>query len=266
MKSKAGFTKRDVAVVLGCVVFVLMNIGAVGHSSRGRAKEGVCLSNLLKMGKAGLMFTNDNDGYFQLGNNPGGTHMDHWASAWEPYYVRPNLRCCPVAVIPRYDENGNPTDIANPFAAWGIFASTSSWVKEGHYGSYTINGWVLNRPEYGDDYWRTPNVAGADRIPLMADGMWIDGWPWHNDEPLLYENQHYLTCSNMGRFCVNRHNEYVNAVFLDFSAHKVGLKELWRLQWGPNYDVNGPWTIAGGATPEDWANHGTGWMANFKDF
>ena len=68
MKSKAGFTKRDVAVVLGCVVFVLMNIGAVGHSGRARAKEAVCLSNLLKMGAAASMFTNDNGGYFQYGN------------------------------------------------------------------------------------------------------------------------------------------------------------------------------------------------------
>ena len=271
MKSKAGFTKRDVVVVLGCAIFVLMNIGAVGHRGRERAKEAVCLSNLLQMGKAALMFTNDNDGYFQVGNYSSATHQathwDHWASAWEPYYVRPNLRCCPVAVIPRYDKDGNPTDIENPFAAWGISGGgdDNRWIRGGHYGSYTINGYVCNKPTAPDN-WKTPHVAGAENIPLMSDGMWIDSWPWHNDGPPEYENVHYLVTGGMGRFCVNRHNGAVNVVFLDWSARKVGLKELWKLKWCRSYDVNGPWTIAGGATPDDWANHGTGWMVNFKDF
>jgi hypothetical protein len=54
----------------------------------------------------------------------------------------------------------------------------------------------------------------------------------------------------------------VNAVFLDYTARKVGLKEIWTLKWHRMYDVSGPWTIAGGVVPEDWPE----WMQGFKDF
>jgi len=55
---------------------------------------------------------------------------------------------------------------------------------------------------------------------------------------------------------------FVNTLFLDFSARKVGLKQLWVLKWHRSYDTAGPWTQAGGVRPEDWPE----WMRNFKDY
>jgi hypothetical protein len=56
---------------------------------------------------------------------------------------------------------------------------------------------------------------------------------------------------------MNRHDAFVNNLFLDFSARKVGLKELWRLKW------HREWT-------EDADRDGTpvwpDWMRNFKDY
>ena len=46
MKSKTAFTRKEVVVTLGCVVFLLATVGAIGHSGRKRAKQMVCLSNL----------------------------------------------------------------------------------------------------------------------------------------------------------------------------------------------------------------------------
>ncbi len=63
-------------------------------------------------------------------------------------------------------------------------------------------------------------------------------------------------------FCINRHNGYTNALFLDWSVRKVGLKELWTLKWEADYDTAGRWTRAGGVRPEDWPE----WMRNFKDY
>ncbi len=46
---------------------------------------------------------------------------------------------------------------------------------------------------------------------------------------------------------------------LDFSVRKIGLKELWTLKWSQTYDTASPWTIAGGAQPEDLPQ----WMRGF---
>jgi hypothetical protein len=51
-------------------------------------------------------------------------------------------------------------------------------------------------------------------------------------------------------------------LFLDYSARKVGLKELWTLKWHKGFDEAGPWTLAGGAQASDWPE----WMKPLKDY
>jgi prepilin-type processing-associated H-X9-DG protein len=55
--------------------------------------------------------------------------------------------------------------------------------------------------------------------------------------------------SGVKPFRVNRHNEHVNGLFLDWSVRKIGLKELWTLKWFPQFDAAGPWAKAGGVEP-----------------
>lgn len=83
MRHEVHFTKKDILVVFGCMLFLLMNIGAIGSSGRRRAKEMVCLSNLRQWGTIFQMFTNDNDGYFQAGVGDG--HTYHWMNALRTY-------------------------------------------------------------------------------------------------------------------------------------------------------------------------------------
>jgi len=66
----------------------------------------------------------------------------------------------------------------------------------------------------------------------------------------------------MEPFCINRHNGHVNGLFLDWSVRKIGLKELWTLEWSRQFDTAGPFTRAGGVQPEAWPK----WMRNFKDY
>jgi hypothetical protein len=44
----------------------------------------------------------------------------------------------------------------------------------------------------------------------------------------------------MNRFCINRHQQGINSVFLDFSARKVWLKDLWHVKWAKNFDISAP--------------------------
>jgi len=66
----------------------------------------------------------------------------------------------------------------------------------------------------------------------------------------------------MKKVCINRHQGGVNMLFLDWSARRTGLKELWTLKWSEYFETNGPWTKAGGALPEDWPQ----WLRKFKDY
>jgi len=66
----------------------------------------------------------------------------------------------------------------------------------------------------------------------------------------------------MKHFCIDRHNGFINHLFLDWSVRPVGLKELWTFKWHREFDVRGPWTKAGGIQTADWPE----WMRKFKDY
>jgi prepilin-type processing-associated H-X9-DG protein len=276
MKSQMRFSKKDVVVVLGCAVFALATLGAVGSSGRRRAKEAVCLSNLGQWGAAFHMFTEDNDGYFMQGwtSQPvaGPPHTHYWMEALRPYYGNVgDLRLCPEATKMGSETGaGQYNSMGGTDGAWGYFSGecgepSPSWsfVVGCDYGSYGINAWVHNIEAYSawpgqkDIYWRVPNVAGADNVPLFGDHKWLDCWPHHTDAPPDYDGQPWPECSQMGRVCMNRHNGFVNWVFLDGSARKVGLKCLWKLQWHRDFRTDQ------GPTEAEFNSAGDGWMREF---
>jgi hypothetical protein len=281
MKSKTTHTKRDIAVTLACIVFLLANLAAIGPRGRRHAKQALCLSNLRKWGLIFQQFAADNDGYFMKGWYGYGDYpietTDYWMGALRPYYGNSHkLRCCPEATIPGTEIGGGPWGGNGTFTAWGAFPGevcgerSSAWspVIACDYGSYGMNGWVCNPPVGDDRYlpnplyynWRTANVAGADNIPLFLDCQWLDGWPLHYDEPPLFEGQpwgEHSGYNNMVRYCINRHEGFVNSAFLDFSARKVGLKELWRIKWFRMFDLTYPLP--------DWETEAP-WMKDFQDY
>jgi hypothetical protein len=100
----------------------------------------------------------------------------------------------------------------------------------------------------------------------LLDCWWIFGDPYPKAPPPEYHGD-YSTSSarvnQMKMFCISRHHlGFTNALFLDWSVRKIGLKELWALEWSREFDTAGPWTKAGGVRPEDWPP----WMQNFKDY
>ena len=242
MKPKTVFAKRDLIVVIGIAIFLLANLGAIGGRGRRRAKEAVCLSNLHQLGTAFQMYTGDNEGFFQKGW--GGTPADShwWMAALKPYYKNQDLCLCPMAT--RYGWDVGLGERGATFYAW----SAHGWLyPPGVHGSFAINGWVEHRETempglewMAAHRWRTPNVAGAENVPLLLDSAWIEGWPRHNQAPPEYDDQDSYMVSSMGRFCINRHEGHVNALFLDFSVSKIPLKCLWRLKWDRKFDLNYP--------------------------
>jgi prepilin-type processing-associated H-X9-DG protein len=276
MNHKVNITKKDIAVVLFCIIFLLTSLGAVGSGGRMRAKETVCLSNLRQWGLISQIYTESNDGLFWSGVREGGAGTCYW---W-PWTLEDRFKdwkknriwFCPTAKVP-LSQTSKPTI----FNAWGIYTESHadsvtgvvySSDPNGLSGSYGLNGYVLSIPinlsfpsgRPGRDGWRIP-VEGGDNIPVFVDCLRFDIWPLDTDSPPPAEYDTWSS-NSMARCCVNRHNGAVNVLFMDWSARKVGLKELWKLKWHRSFNTNGPWTTASGVQPNNWPE----WMRNFKDF
>ncbi|MCK4293771.1 MAG: hypothetical protein KAY65_11280 [Planctomycetes bacterium] len=273
-KCKLYFSRKDSLFTIACIAFLLANLGIIGSTGRRKAKETVCLSNLRQWGAIFQAFTNDNDGYFcdagSLGWKSGA-----WILALRPRMeTRTNLLRCPEAT------RRHPTKVnyGGPFNTYVVGSGgLQDRREEGSYGAnlwiYNPRSWethIQNRPTKWN--WKTPHVKGANNIPILADSMWRGGGPFDGElgpdqipsrgAPPEYNGQWAGTNMEMYHFCINRHNGAVGCVFMDWSARKVGLKELWTLKWHREFNTAGPWTLAGGVLPRNWPE----WMKNFKDY
>ena len=141
--------------------------------------------------------------------------------------------------------------------------------------SYGLNGWLFKqrpgvlrtsaeRAEAGLKTSSPPSYTNifllrhTAGVPLLLDAAYFQGLPTEDTRPPWQDDEARAT----GGFCINRHSEHTNGLFLDWSVRKVGLKELWTLKWHENFNTTGPWTKAGGATPDKWPP----WMRGFKDY
>ena len=273
----AGLTKRDVMVVLGCVFFLMMSLGAVGSRGRHRAKDILCRSNLHKLYLCAFMFTEDNDDSFWRGWLGTAAESIWWFAALQPYYGDADkLRCCPAATKTEWALDGSPGPgfDAQPYMAWGY----DSWLDphdvfdEPPYGSYGANGWLEDKPSSSQfnsyKYWRYLSaVTTPSQVPFMLDAQWVEAWPEPHDRPPATEDMHWQDQqdSHFVRVLQNRHNESENCVFMDGTARRIGLKELWVLKWHKEYNTSGPWTLAGGVTRDRWETYAS-WMADFTNY
>ena len=96
-----------------------------------------------------------------------------------------------------------------------------------------------------------PNVQVTQEVVT-----WDDAWPRQTDEPPEYNGDviESPNTSEMKRFCINRHDGFVNGGLVDFSVRRIGLKELWKLKWHRGYRTNDPTPV--------WPD----WMRRFRDY
>ncbi|HUV68001.1 MAG TPA: zinc ribbon domain-containing protein [Sedimentisphaerales bacterium] len=249
-----------IPVFVFCLLFVLtMTLYPVLTRVKSQARTTACMVNLKQWGLIFSLYTQDNDGYFF------GRETDAlgcwWMDPLRPYY-RDNQRLvfCPEAMKP-YAEGHDSS-----FAAWRIGDDS---------GSYGLNAWICNPGQREtvsvnqapvENHWKTPKTKGASNIPVLLDAAWFADRPQDTDSPVEHPgasrdgSEHVVR--GMGCFCIDRHSGCSNAVFMDWSVRRVGIKELWTLKWHREFDTEGPWTRAGGVQPSDWPP----WMRNFRDY
>ncbi len=283
------FTLVELLVVISIIAILLAVLMPALNKAKKQARSVICVSNLKQWGLMYQMYCQDNSGNFFNGEIKGisdSAFSDsgrYWREVMKPFSNNEKMWLCPETIKPRVDESmpkkGDPIETAWSFA----YMKNSQKVIE--VGSYGLNAWVLNpspnlmNSPYGvfgrqeskgysyANYWRTSYIKGADKVPVFADMWFTDAWPLDLDPPAPKDGcpgdaDTFALKNEMQRTCVNRHNGNTGVVFMDWSARKAGLKELWSLKWHKNFNTANPYTKAGRVRPDRWPT----WMRKFRDY
>jgi prepilin-type N-terminal cleavage/methylation domain-containing protein len=275
---EGGFTLIELLVVIAIIALLMAILLPSMNAARDQARATACRANLKQWGLISSLYAEENNGFLWSGSTVSSpdyrgywwlAQLDKRTQSWKEN----KIWFCPTAQKPIRDEHGVLTGELTIFGAWGIESKTSLDTiltvaqlpllnEDGIAGSYGINGYCLNSSSRFPTGWFGPNVKGpTNNIPLFVDGLRFDGWPLDTDGPATEERAAW-TGNSMARFCINRHRGFLSCVFLDCSARKVGIKELWTLKWHRKFNTAGPWTKAGGVQGSDWPE----WIKKYPDY
>jgi prepilin-type processing-associated H-X9-DG protein len=219
----------ELLVVIAIIAVLMSILMPALDRAKEQAKDVICRSQLHQWGLIWKMITDDNNGNFFI-RDP---DMDFWMETVAQNYdtdVSSAMWLCPNATK-TLEEGGR-----NPYMARGEWRGNPPVY---YVTSYGVNFWVSN--ESDDNYWRTPSMRGASYGPIFVDAMESDMEPFPTDEPQQYETDDWDTSgiNEMQRCNLKRHGKYfVNVLFMDWSAKRRTVKEMWRVRWHKNWPAN----------------------------
>ncbi|MFC1676118.1 hypothetical protein ACFL3G_03520 [Planctomycetota bacterium] len=246
MKSRTGFTKKDLIVFLICFCFVLLNLAAIGSSGREAAKKAICLANVRGTMLAVRSYCENNDDYLPIGR-----------SGFVNVYM--SLIDLPVLLTREgFDQRKLhcPGDIRKP-------GSVTAWMEiwynnpDGFVADCWLNGvipsWTTNRPDfsyiwpskmflevdpyirlpvwvYGVKSWKLEDVRHPSRLIAYSDFAYVGGAsnPW----PHSYKGEKGI----LGGF-VDGHSAYYYTSELDIERQHefTGYDITYEGSYGPDY-------------------------------
>ncbi len=267
---KHGFTLIELLVVISVIVLLMALLFPSLRRARHSALATVCRSRLHQWGLAFRMYTDGNDGkWFTAAQEDDDRYgPQNWLGLVAPFFSNtPDFAACPMATK-AWDGRSE----CSPFDAWwprerGAIAYTPAgqmlYTTVSYGFNYSVSVPKPKDPQSTSDprsyYWGHCDVRGATNVPVLCDctneRAQMDAFAAPPPRGVFPDNRKCTAC-------IDRHHGAINMLFMDFSTRKVGLKELWTLQWHREFNTSGPWTKAGGVQPDDWPE----WMRKFKDY
>ncbi|HUW18427.1 MAG TPA: type II secretion system protein [Sedimentisphaerales bacterium] len=274
---RGGFTLIELLVVIAIIALLMSILMPALSRVKQQAKAAVCRSNLHQWGIIWHMYLDDTEG-----RTP--KKLSWWPHMWD-YFKDEKLLLCPSATKPRgplvkpSGEDAGSGPIGSKFnccAEWhDLYEIVEQWglpVPAGvdgkwYFISYGSNFWFtqdmgnFRREKLPDGTWKLwgkapGSILGAkyaSRVPLILDSITSGNCPLPKDIPPTYDGEYYPegggNANEIRNFCINRHDGYVNVVFLDFSVRRVSLKGLWYLWWHRGWPI--PYELS---APLDWEN------------
>ncbi len=260
MRKRKAFTLIELLVVIAIIALLMAMLLPALEQARNQARATICKSNLRQWGQIWLLYCEDNDGAF-CGESPSvGWARGEWILPLrEQWETRSDILKCPMAKDPHPDGYA----YGGPYFTYRMGSGGFGDLQEEC--SYGANCWIYQtktdiQGRTAAFHWGTiMNVRSVNNIPVFLDSMWRGGGPGYGIaqvriEPPSENGEWSGYNAEMHHFCIDRHKESINCVFLDWTVRKVGLKELWKLKWHRQFDTSG--------YPGIWPE----WKRQFKDY
>ena len=256
---KQGFTLIELLVVIAIIALLLAIIMPSLQKVKQIARSVICCSNMRQMGIGFASYGVQNDGrMFSFGYKDSDDGDGYWFRRIAPYLGDDDFRynddlqtsgimkiaICPSTKIDTSNGGGNAKD------------NKSTWYYESEniIGSCCVNAWVLPDPDGEAVDWglgesdvkkrlfnRWANIRGE--VGLVADSFRLDNWPSTPPDVDIPSESELLEPGDLShnikqfmlRYMPDRHGGANSIVYVDGSAEKIKLKDLYTVKWN-NYD------------------------------